>query len=1047
MRTLELLLLGPFQARRGGRLLPTLPQKGRALVAYLATQEGPVPREQLAALLWDAPEPRARANLRQTLYRLRQGPLAPHLEETARGLALVHAESDWRRFWRLYQKGALQEALKLVRGAFLEDLPLSRATGFEDWRYLEQERLVEARIRAHLQLAEAQATRAPEAAIGHLVRVLELDPLFEPGYRRLFALLTRLGRGQEAAYWYARLRRALHQQLGLLPEEETEKSYRAALAGKVREPAPKQPPPDLEHPPLVGRQSMLATLEKTRDPLIWLHGPEGVGKTRLAQALVGKDGVWIRFEAGLSRLDFAALSETLRERIKRIKTLDPEIRAELARLLPELGPPMTTPLTGGEPRLRFFEALVQALLPAGWIVLDAMENADPGFWALLPYLARRARGLGVRILATATTPPPPSPAFRAIAVPPLDADATRELIQGLGAGEASGALARKLYKTSGGNPGILLEVLKDLFASQVLIATPGGWQGQARRPLEAIEPRLPENAEELLSRRWRRLSPEAARATRLALVARTPIDAERVALALGMPEETAAAALLEALEAGLLKSVRGGYWPRFPGLAAGLPRSLKETLHRRLAAALEAQGGPALFIAEHLAAGGRKEAAGRAYLEAARAAEKGPHPSAAVVLYHRAERHLRLLPLEAYALRLRRLELETDLGRDVFSELTALGPPPQPAPTLEARWRLTRAEAALKKGQFQVARAEATRVLAQGPAPEHQARARYLLAWVEYRAGDPDAQRAHLEAALAAFLASGDRTRACRVRRNLAALAFRLGQHEEGLLHQNTVLKTLETHPDPVTRRRVWADRLTGQWLHRDFYGAREGARELLEEARRAADLSAQMDALEIIGLAEWKMGRPGAARSAFEQGLELARAVDSPREMALFLSERALAEIDLGELKAARQDLSRALRLMRQIEDKAKIGHVYTAFGLLELAANDPAAARPWLKRAVRHWYRRGEKGHAARALALYALALEAQQPAAARALAKTARRLAEAWRTGVPERSLILAVYARFFPEARAEARAVFQEEARRLPPALRPAHRRTLAGRLLY
>ena len=345
-----------------------------------------------------------------------------------------------------------------------------------------------------------------------------------------------------------------------------------------------------------------------------------------------------------------------------------------------------------------------------------------------------------------------------------------------------------------------------------------------------------------------------------------------------------------------------------------------------------------------------------------------------------------------------------------------------------------------------MARDEATRVLDRGPALEHQARARYLLAWAEYRAGDPDAQRAHLEAALAAFLASGNRTRACRVRRNLAALAFRLGQHEEGLLHQNAVLQTLEAHPDPITRRRVWADQLTGRWLHRDFFAAREGARRLLEEARRAADLTAQMDALEIIGLAEWKMGRPAQARAAFEQGLELARAVESSRETALFLSERALAAIDLGELEAARHDLTQALRLMQQIRDQAKIGHVYTTLGLLELTAGRAPAARAWLRRAARHWQKRGEKGHAARALALLALALEKSRPAAARAAAQTAAKLAAGWRTGVPERSLILAVYARFYPEAKARARAAFQEEAERLPPALRPAHRRTLAGRLL-
>jgi len=317
---------------------------------------------------------------------------------------------------------------------------------------------------------------------------------------------------------------------------------------------------------------------------------------------------------------------------------------------------------------------------------------------------------------------------------------------------------------------------------------------------------------------------------------------------------------------------------------------------------------------------------------------------------------------------------------------------------------------------------------------------------VEYRAGDPWRQREHLEAALEAFLKAGDHRASCRVRRNLAALAFRLGDPEEGERHQRIILKTLAEHPDPVTYRRVWADRLTGRWLHRDFYGALQGARRLLAEARKGADLVAQMDALELIGLAEWKIGRFEEALAAFDQGLELARAVESPRETALFQSERALALMAGGDYAAAEEALAEAHRLMEALGDQAKIGHVYTAYGELAIRRGKPEEALPWLERAIRHWEARGEGGHAARAHALMALALEGKDPGAARRHAETARRLADAWRTGVPERLLVYAAHARFFPEARRDARALFEEEAARLPPELRPYHRRTLPARLV-
>ena len=1049
MRTLELLLLGPLEIRLGGRPVTGLTRKGSALLAYLALAERPVARPHLAAVLWDAPEATARRNLRQELYRLRRTPAGPHLTEDAEGLRLTSFRTDHARFWQRYRRGELGAALELVRGRFLEGFVLEGASGFEDWRYLEEERLKEAVVAALLRLADRLEVEDPEGATRALFQVLDWDPLLEAAYQRLFPLLVRTGRRGEAEALYRRLERSLAEELGLAPSPETARQYRAALSGELRHPRQSPSPGVLDRPPLVEREAVLAQASEG-DGARWIHGPEGVGKTRLAEALAGEGALWIRFPRSLAGLPHAALVEALRPHLDRIRRLPEELRSELARLLPELGAPAGAPLTEPEARVRFFEALAQALAALARVgVLDALENADPAFLAFLPYLLRRSRTLPIRWLITSRNPPPAAwtaeGLVEAVELGPLSPRGVERLIEAL-SGRPSGRFAARLYQATGGNPRFVLETLKDLFASGELQAGPEGWSTPYDKSPDYLELHLPRSVREALLRRWHELSPEAIRVVRLLLLARSPADVELVARALAMDEPVAAAALLEAERAGLVTRSGNGYLPRYPELAEQIPEPLARTLHRRWAAALSETGGHPLLVAEHLAAGGRSGAAGAAYLEAARAARRGPHPAAAVVLYRRAERHLDLTEPERYRVTLERLELETELGRDTLDALLELGPPPEPDPALEARWRLAVAEAALKKGRFDLAREHAEATLARSPGESPRARARFLLAWVEYRAGDPWRQREHLEAALEAFEKAGDHRGACRVRRNLAALAFRLGDPEEGERHQRIILETLARHPDPVTRRRVWADRLTGRWLHRDYYGALAGARRLLAEARRSADLVAQMDALELIGLAEWKIGRAEEALHAFDQGLELARAVENPRELALFQSERALALMALARYGDAEAALSEARALMEELGDQAKIGHVYAAYGELHLRRGKPEEAVPWLERAVRHWEDRGEGGHAARAHALLALALADADPEAARGHARAARAHADAWRTGVPERLLVYAVYARLFPEARREAEDLLAEEAARLPPELRPYHRRTLAARLV-
>ncbi len=70
MRRLELSCLGVPSARLGGRRLHFRTRKTLALLAYLATEPGPHPRDHLADLLWPGSTGSARSALRVALHHL-----------------------------------------------------------------------------------------------------------------------------------------------------------------------------------------------------------------------------------------------------------------------------------------------------------------------------------------------------------------------------------------------------------------------------------------------------------------------------------------------------------------------------------------------------------------------------------------------------------------------------------------------------------------------------------------------------------------------------------------------------------------------------------------------------------------------------------------------------------------------------------------------------------------------------------------------------------------------------------------------------------------
>lgn len=334
MRGLNLRLLGrPRLEFDGHPLTRLIGAKPQALVYYLAAEGGgPVPRGQLASLLWGSlDDASARANLRLALTRLRQR-LPGVLESDGQAVSLspqVPAFVDAQRVEAAAQGDddlpleVLQQAASCCGGTFLEGFDLPGADAFDDWLRRERARFQRSAVEVMRRVVERlDQAGAIDRAIAAAQRWVELDDTDEAAHRRLMELLARSGRRTAAIAQYESLRNILVESLGARPSAQTYELYRRIHADAPRASIDQAPPAEPEAPrrtaapvgdagALVGRQSELTEAgQRLLDPMcrvLTLIGPGGVGKTRLAFALA--DAHAGRFPEGAVFVSAAALDD------------------------------------------------------------------------------------------------------------------------------------------------------------------------------------------------------------------------------------------------------------------------------------------------------------------------------------------------------------------------------------------------------------------------------------------------------------------------------------------------------------------------------------------------------------------------------------------------------------------------------------------------------------------------------------------------------------------------------------------------------------------
>ena len=257
MNALDLSLFGGFSARRqSGAELSFPTKKCRLILARLALPAGSVvSRESLIGLLWsETGQTQARASLRQSLTALRKalhGIAPPILEIDGEAISLnpKAVQVDVGEFERLAASDTrqdLEQAAQLYRGAFLAGISV-RDRSFEQWVGQERDRLSARNLQVLSQLLErATADRDLDHAIGFAQHLLAHDPFREDVHRALMRLYVEQGQRALALKQFELCRTTFEQELGVLPEAETEQLYSDIRAPRV--PVVATPEPEVTTP-------------------------------------------------------------------------------------------------------------------------------------------------------------------------------------------------------------------------------------------------------------------------------------------------------------------------------------------------------------------------------------------------------------------------------------------------------------------------------------------------------------------------------------------------------------------------------------------------------------------------------------------------------------------------------------------------------------------------------------------------------------------------------------------------------------------------------
>lgn len=423
-------------------------RQGRLALTYLVcNRTRPVPRAELADLLWSGmPPPAWEASLSAVISRVRAAlaslPGEPLVTSAfgcyqftaAAWVDVEQAAEQTAEAETALRAGATRQALRIAAAAAdLAGRPL--LPGHEGGWVDEQRGLLRGwQVRALEVQAQAAADCGdPGAAVRAAGAVLRLEPFRETAHQLMIRAHVAAGNRAEAVAAYVRCRAMLADELGVDPSPQTESCYLEALRlerlgfsapSTSPLPAPLAVP---ERGAFVGRDHELARVRKMLDEgdagrthLALVTGEPGIGKSRLAKELAEEASVGgttvlfgrcdseqiIPYQPFVQALHHVVAGSSTPTLVELTGSWAPDLVRlipELSDRLPEPGTPLTT--TPDTARYRLFEAVAAIL--AGLrrtapvlLLIDDLQWADQPTLLLLRHVLRSGEVAGLVVMTT-----------------------------------------------------------------------------------------------------------------------------------------------------------------------------------------------------------------------------------------------------------------------------------------------------------------------------------------------------------------------------------------------------------------------------------------------------------------------------------------------------------------------------------------------------------------------------------------------------------------------------------------------------------------------
>jgi DNA-binding SARP family transcriptional activator len=906
----KIALLGVPVVEYCGRAVRYDTRKAVALLAILAVSGREEPRDHLTAMLWPESEGgRARAVFRRTLS-VTAAALGASLRITSQTVALQPglAEIDLRQFELLAaaaDRKSWERASALYRDDFMAGFSLRDSPEFDDWQSstVEHYRLLLAATLERLVRARTEAGELEEA-LDTARRWLSLDPLHEPAHQVLLQLYAWTGQRSAAVRQYRTCVRVLDEELGVRPLPQTTAMYESAVAQRVAAPALLPPsPPALarKREPFVGRETELTALRSsweeagTAGAVVVVVGEPGVGKSTLLRQFsdqvdrLGSPQVSVRAHHGEAALTYALATDILNgclaHRPELAAELRPHVVTETSRLLPELRPHGHRPASGVESPAaltRLYAALSETIStalasdpgPAGVLVVEDCQYADPRSLDVVAYLVRRLREVRILVVLSWTPGAHEVPSRLAAALAEVagsrshlqlrlqrfSAQEVAELLSAVGMGPEHQS---RLVEVTGGLPLLVnqyAELLRQEGPAAVEHVPPSVREVIAARLEAAGEPTLqlltaaatlggafdPDLLRAVSGRGEGEVAEGLDLAVRRGLVAEMPPTAADSAASYGFPYEV----------------LRRLAYERNTG-------ARRRLLHGRAADALlrrrerDPAAVPPARLAEHLERAGRNEAAAEWWWQAAVEARS---------LYAHEQAH-------------RNLIRAMELGYPKLAALIADG------------------EVLIALGRYREALAALLGASAASPDSATTAGIEHTLAEVHHRLGDWELAQGHLEAALE-LVPQADRARRARLEADRALLLYRRSEPARAGEQAARALELAASAQDGTAQ----AQALNVLGMLAAQRGQAEAAagllRNSLAQARGSGDVPAQVAALNNLSRTMAQSGIFQEALSAAKEALQLGGELADQHRVAALHTNLADVLHAMGSHAAAREHL-----------------------------------------------------------------------------------------------------------------------------------------------